>query len=234
MSATIRPAIYRFAHSRIVKIFFLVYLVLCLMTLVSAYATPMDMFTQSISDMTMPALGLSVFSGIYVGGEFKNRTIQLQISHGQKRARLLLVSFLTLAFVFLLLVFLNAGLPSLIFSLQHGSFGVLPDKADFTGYTQYLLRLIGPCTLFTLARSMGLFILPFIFRDTVKTMLSSVAYSFIVSSLTQRNRLVFPYRYYSPVEITASVDVIIVLISILAIVVAFLAAYLCFRRSALK
>lgn len=234
MSTIFHASFYRFFHSRTVKYFFLIYSMVCLLSLFSAFETPIDMFVQSISDMTMPALGLSVFSAVYVGAQFKSRTMQNQIVNGHKRSALVITSFITLALILVLLIFINAAMPSMLFYLKEGALGSLRGTDNLVTCTDYLLRLIFPGTLFTLARASGLFVFPFLFRDTTKTMLVSIAYSFLVGSLTQRNRLTMPYRYYSLEAVSANVDMMVLVFSALMIALSCLMSYLVFRRASLK
>lgn len=227
-------SLYRFIHSRTVKYFFVIYVVLCMLSLTSMFSSAVDLYTQSIMDMSIPALGLSIFSSIYLGAEFKNRTIQNQISHGQKRSSLLLVNYFILLFVFLLLVYLYAALPTLFFYLQTGSMGTLTGFEEGSNYTSYLIRLSFPATLLTLARASGLFIFPFLFKDIVKTMLVSIVYSLIIPLLTQSNRFSYPYKYYWPGEFSLQTDISIVGISILILAIFYFIAYSFFKRSPLK
>lgn len=110
----------RFFHSPTVLVFFLLYGAASCMSLVSGFSSPGELFTQLLGDLGPPALGLSIFSAVYLGPEFRNRTFQSRIAHGEGRAALLFPHFLLLALVLLALVYLNAGLPALFWSIQQG------------------------------------------------------------------------------------------------------------------
>lgn len=234
MSRIYAASCYRFVHSRTVHCFFLVFILFALLSLTSGWNTVLDLFASNSMDMIIPAFGLSIFSGLYVGGEFRSRTLQNEISQGKKRLNLLTSRFLLLLLVQFFLVLLYAALPAACLFLQKGEIGAVYGFETFTQYPQYILRLLLPGTLFTLARSAGLFVLPFLFRDTVKTILSSLAYTLLVSGLTQRNSLEFPYRYYRPEAFSIGTDLMMTALSLVMLAAAFGAAFLCFHRAALK
>ena len=234
MDSIVCAHIYRFAHSQVVKIFFSIYIIVCLLSLTSEFASPIDLLIQSLIDMSIPSLGLSIFSGIYIGTEFRNRTIQNQISHGEKRSSILLMNFLMLIIVFVVLVFIYAFVPAFLFFLKSGNMGILSGYEEYGLWPQYFTRLCIPATLLTVARASGLFIIPFLFKDTVRTILTSIIYSLVVPMLTQSDRLQYLYQYYWPGNIDISIDIAIVAISIIILFIAYYVALAFFKRAQFK
>lgn len=217
---------YRFFHSPTVLVFFLLYGAVSCLSLVSGFSSPGELFTQLLGDLGPPALGLSIFSAVYLGPEFRNRTFQSQIAHGEDRAALLFPHFLLLTLVLLVLVYLNAGLPALLWSIQQGGVG-----ANYPG--EFLLRLCLPATLLTLARGVGLLMLPFLLRDSVKTLLFSAVYALLVPVLTQSDRRAFPYCFYGVGPFPLWVDGVVALSSLGVLTLAFGLLVLYFRRLSL-
>lgn len=218
---------YRFFHSPGVGVFFLLYGVVSCLSLISGFSSPGELFVQNLGDMGPPGLGLSVFSAVYMGAAFSRRTFQSQIAHGASRIMLLRNHFLLLTLVFLFLAYLNAGLPALLWAIWRGGMdGAYP--------MEYLLRLCLPAALLTTARGVGLLIFPFLFRDSVKTLMISLVYTLLVSVLTQSDRHTFPYSFYglAPFPLWADVTVAILSLGILALTFGLLALY--FRRTALR
>lgn len=116
---------YRFFNSPTVLLFFLLYGAVNCLSLVSVFSSPGKLFTQLLGDLSPPALGLSIFSAVYLGPEFRNRTFQSRIAHGEERPALLFSHFLRLALVLLVLVYLNAGLPRCFGAYSRGRGGGL-------------------------------------------------------------------------------------------------------------
>lgn len=218
---------YRFFHSPTVEVFFLLYGAVSCLSLVSGFESPGELFVQLLGDLGPPALGLSVFAAVYIGPEFNRRTFQSKIAHGERRITLLGVHYLLLLLVFLVLVYLNAGLPAILWAIQQGGMGE-------TYPAEYLLRLCLSATLLTAARGVGLFVFPFLFRDSVKTLLVSVVYSLLVSMMTQSNRHTFPYCFYGeePFSLMANFLIALLSLGVITLVFALLAQY--FRRAVLQ
>lgn len=218
---------YRFFHSPGVGVFFLLYGVVSCLSLISGFSSPGELFVQNLGDMGPPGLGLSVFSAVYMGSAFNRRTFQNQIAHGASRIMLLRNHFLLLTLVFLFLAYLNAGLPALLWAIWRGGMG--------SAYLmEYLLRLCLPAALLTAARGVGLLIFPFLFRDSVKTLMISLVYTLLVSVLTQSDRHTFPYSFYGPAPFPLWADIAVAILSlgVLALTFGLLALY--FRQTALR
>ncbi len=99
---------------------------------------------------------------------------------------------------------------------------------------EYLLRLCVPAALLTTARGVGLLIFPFLFRDSVKTLMISLVYTLLISALTQSDRHTFPYSFYGPAPFPLWADIAVAILSlgILALTFGLLALY--FRQTALR
>lgn len=218
---------YRFIHSPTVGIFFLLYGAVSCLSLVSGFETSGELFVQLLGDLGPPALGLSIFAAVYIGPEFGRRTFQSRIAHGEGRTTLLGAHFLLLLLVFFALVYLNAGLPAMLWAIQRGGIGE-------TYSAPFLLRLCFPATLLTAARGVGVFVFPFLFRDSVKTLLISVVYSLLVSVLTQSNRHTFPYSFYGAEPFSLLTSFAVAMLSLGVILLAFVFLALYFRRTALR
>lgn len=218
---------YRFFHSPGVGVFFLLYGVVSCLSLISGFSSPGELFVQNLGDMGPPGLGLSVFSAVYMGAAFSRRTFQSQIAHGASRIMLLRNHFLLLTLVFLFLAYLNAGLPALLWAIWRGGMGGAYPM-------EYLLRLCVPAALLTTARGVGLLIFPFLFRDSVKTLMISLVYTLLISALTQSDRHIFPYSFYGPAPFPLWADIAVAILSlgILALTFGLLALY--FRQTALR
>ncbi len=218
---------YRFFHSPGVGVFFLLYGAVSCLSLISGFSSPGELFVQNLGDMGPPGLGLSVFSAVYMGSAFSRRTFQSQIAHGASRIKLLRNHFLLLTLVFLFLAYLNAGLPALLWAVWRGGMG--------SAYPmEYLLRLCLPAALLTAARGVGLLIFPFLFRDSVKSLMISLVYTLLVSVLTQSDRHTFPYSFYGPAPFPLWADIAVAILSlgVLALTFGLLALY--FRQTALR
>ena len=218
---------FRFFHSSTVRVFFLLFAAISCLSLISGFVSPGELFVQTLGDLGPPALGLSIFSAVYLGPEFRRRTFQNQIAHGEHRIVLLGSHFLLLILVFLILVYINAGLPTLLWTIQRGDIGE-------SYQVEYLMRLCVPAVLLTAARGVGLFVFPFLFRDSVKNLLVSVVYSLLVPVLTQSDRETFPYIFYSSKSFPFWTSFVIGFLSIGVLVLAFSFLALYFRRISLK
>ena len=218
---------YRFFHSPGVGVFFLLYGVVSCLSLISGFSSPGELFVQNLGDMGPPGLGLSVFSAVYMGAAFSRRTFQSQIAHGASRIMLLRNHFLLLTLVFLFLAYLNAGLPALLWAIWRGGMGGAYPM-------EYLLRLCVPAALLTTAWGVGRLIFPFLFRDSVKTLIISLVYTLLISALTQSDRHIFPYSFYGPAPFPLWADIAVAILSlgILALTFGLLALY--FRQAALR
>ena len=112
--------------------------------------------------------------------------------------------------------------------------GILSGYEEYGLWPQYFTRLCIPATLLTVARASGLFIIPFLFKDTVRTILTSIIYSLVVPMLTQSDRFQYPYQYYWPGNIDISIDIAIVAISIIILFIAYYVALAFFKRAQFK
>lgn len=227
--------LYQMRHSAGIKWFFVIYTLACVASyLMSMNLSALQWFVDSVPCLDWFGMAFGVFAALFVGGGFHSGTIQLKIAAGSRRRDILLAHWILFFAVFLILLLIAAGLPALLLFFQNGEWGGLYLYEGQTADGAFFFRLLVSGTVFTLARGALLFFFPFLFRDTVKTMVVSILYARIVADVTQSYGHQYPYRFYKPMTVTATEHMVILLLSAAVLVAVYWITRRVFLKAALK
>lgn len=199
-------------------------------------------FTDAIWDNGLMMIFCSIFAGLFIGSDFTNKTINMQVSSGQKRDNVLIGKSVVF-FVASSLIILIYPIMSAIIDTIYMGWG-----SPFTIDTVfYILRVVFLSVILSIGTSSFFVLFAFLFKDTGKTIGVSVVFGILASIILEFSSNYHPIlktiyqfstfnqsKFITNVGMTTTEIITACLSGVFTILIILSITYLVFRRSELK